>query len=258
MPRCFLLDWSSTRVGQVVHRLSESRMPWRHAASVACIGVAAIGLAGCIYRQSTVVQVPDFQPTGRISLNAAAPLNVKPAHQVSLTSSSTVAPLAANAQARPWRHIVLHHSGTPFGSVASIDRDHRERRDSAGRPWRGIGYHFVIGNGREMSDGEVQPTFRWTQQLAGAHAGKPEFNEAGIGICLIGNFDETAPTEQQMHSCRKLVSQLRAEFHLPADAIIRHSEVKATECPGRNFSIETIAAENQHAAALALSANYAP
>ena len=47
-----------------------------------------------------------------------------------------------------WQYLVIHHSGTAAGSVASIHADHRRRVDAAGNPWLGIGYHFVIGNGR--------------------------------------------------------------------------------------------------------------
>ena len=67
---------------------------------------------------------------------------------------------------------MLHHSATADGDVASIDAVHRLKRDLKGNPWLGIGYHFVVGNGHKMADGEVQPTFRWLQQLAGAHAGR--------------------------------------------------------------------------------------
>ena len=35
---------------------------------------------------------------------------------------------------------------------------------------KGLGYHFVIGNGRGISDGELYVGYRWLDQLAGAHA----------------------------------------------------------------------------------------
>ena len=57
-----------------------------------------------------------------------------------------------------------------------------------------------------MADGEIQPTFRWQQQLAGAHAGSRDYNEHGIGICLIGNFDEQAPTDRQLAAVGELDS----------------------------------------------------
>ena len=48
----------------------------------------------------------------------------------------------------------------------------------------GLAYHFVIGNGDGMPDGEIEPTFRWREQIQGAHAGAGEYNEQGIGIAL--------------------------------------------------------------------------
>ena len=80
------------------------------------------------------------------------------------------------------------------------------RKDAQGNPWLGIGYHFVIGNGRGMEDGQVEPTFRWKQQLAGAHAGQRRHNESGIGICLIGNFDEAPPTAKQLSALKELLA----------------------------------------------------
>lgn len=137
--------------------------------------------------------------------------------------------------ARPWKTLVLHHSATETGSVESIDVEHKQRRDGAGRPWRGIGYHFVVGNGRGMPDGEIRPTFRWQDQSAGAHAGDAAHNEHGIGICLIGNFEEAPPTDKQLASARRLIGYLKGEFAIPADRIHKHGDLKATACPGKHF-----------------------
>ncbi|HEV3136527.1 MAG TPA: peptidoglycan recognition family protein [Pirellulales bacterium] len=136
---------------------------------------------------------------------------------------------------RAWKSIVLHHSATEQGSVSSIDAAHRKQKDRRGHPWLGIGYHFVVGNGRPMADGEVQPTFRWLQQLSGAHAGSRDFNESGIGICLIGNFDERAPTAKQVASVRELLQILARRYAIPRERILRHLDVQATLCPGRLF-----------------------
>jgi len=64
--------------------------------------------------------------------------------------------------------------------------------DRSGKPWLGIATHFVVGNGQKWVDGEVQATFRWHKQLPGAHAAYRDHNDNGIGICLIGNFDQNA------------------------------------------------------------------
>ncbi len=136
---------------------------------------------------------------------------------------------------RDWRSIVVHHSATGGGSVASIDAAHRRKKDSGGKPWLGIGYHFVVGNGHSMADGEIQPTFRWQRQLAGAHAGKREQNEHGIGICLIGNFDMAPPTEKQLVSLAALLKTLSTRYAISPTQVLRHRDVSPTLCPGRLF-----------------------
>jgi len=141
--------------------------------------------------------------------------------------------------ARGWKFVVLHHTATESGSVSSIDRVHRQRIAN-GRHWLGIGYHFVIGNGQGMPDGQVESTFRWTRQIEGAHAGVADYNQYGIGIALIGNFETRPPTAAQLAAARQLVSALRTEYAISADRVIGHGDVKATACPGRFFSVSAI------------------
>ncbi len=143
-------------------------------------------------------------------------------------------------QPRDWRFLVLHHSATASGSVESIHETHSQRRDASGQRWRGIGYHFVIGNGSGMPDGDIEPTFRWREQMHGAHAGSDEYNSQGIGICLIGNFEHEAPTAAQMSSLRQLVTLLVEEYGIAPEAIIGHRDVKATACPGDLFPLEEL------------------
>lgn len=147
----------------------------------------------------------------------------------------------APASPRSWKFIVLHHSATESGTVESIDAEHRQRTDSAGIPWRGIGYHFVVGNGNGLGDGVVAPTFRWKDQSAGAHAGQADYNEHGIGICLIGNFEQARPSARQMEAVHRLVGYLKGEHAIPSDRVLKHGDLKATACPGRHFPAEAVA-----------------
>lgn len=140
----------------------------------------------------------------------------------------------------PWKFVVLHHSGTESGSVQTIHAEHIRRRDSAGNPWKGIGYHFVIGNGSGMRDGALEATFRWKQQLQGAHAGNALYNARGIGICLIGNFEKTPPTPSQLTALQNLLLQLCSRFHIHSDEIVGHSAVRRTACPGRLFPLQQL------------------
>jgi hypothetical protein len=139
----------------------------------------------------------------------------------------------ANAEQRPWKWIVIHHSATSTGSAAMFDREHREKG------WDELGYHFVIGNGTQTGDGQVEVGPRWPIQKHGAHAKTPDnrYNDYGIGICLVGNFDETHPTTAQLRSLAKLVAYLEQTYHIPPSCVIGHRDTKPTECPGRNLDI---------------------
>ncbi len=137
--------------------------------------------------------------------------------------------LEARLQRGKWRHIVIHHSASDAGNEAIFDKAHKERR------WRGVGYHFVIGNGHGSSDGLVEVTFRWEQQLSGAHAGVKEYNERGVGICLVGDFERKHPTAKQMEALVGLVNYLQDRCSIPTGNIMGHRHVKSTRCPGKNL-----------------------
>lgn len=138
-----------------------------------------------------------------------------------------------------WRYILIHHSASPSGNAASFDRMHRRKG------WDGLAYHFVINNGKGNPDGHLEVSSRWKGQKHGAHAGglprdaDPEkrngFNEFGIGICLVGNFEKRPPTRAQMRTLSSLVARLRAEHGIAADKVLGHRHVKSTACPGRHF-----------------------
>jgi len=132
---------------------------------------------------------------------------------------------------RRWKYIVIHHSAGDSGNEAIFDREHK------GRGWRGVGYDFVIDNGQGGPDGRVEVTFRWEQQLVGAHAGNDEYNKYGIGICLVGNFQKDRPTAKQMDALVGLINYLQERCGIPTQNIVGHCHVRigGTECPGRNF-----------------------
>ena len=135
---------------------------------------------------------------------------------------------------RDWRHIVVHHSASVVGSASIFDKAHKERG------WDGLGYHFVIGNGSASGDGEVEVGYRWKRQQAGAHAGNAEYNQAGIGICLVGDFEHGGrPSARQMASLRALVRFLQVKTGVPTSEVVGHGNVpgKSTECPGKNLDL---------------------
>lgn len=145
-----------------------------------------------------------------------------------------------------WGFLVIHHTATPYGSMQDIDRWHRNNG------WDSCGYHFVIGNGTRTPEGFVEPTSRWKNQEVGAHTRlNPKlarksgvqptyYNEHGIGIVLVGNFDETRPSAAQMAAAAELVKFLMKLCRIPEERVIRHGDVDATDCPGVQFSMEDL------------------
>ena len=138
------------------------------------------------------------------------------------------------AAERNWSVIIIHHSATETGNMALFDREHKDRG------WDGVGYDFVIGNGSDSGDGQVEVTYRWRDQLTGAHCKTPNnwTNENGIGICLVGNFDDKRPTKRQMDTLVKLTDFLQKRYSIPQSRIYGHGSTPGaivTDCPGRLF-----------------------
>ena len=135
---------------------------------------------------------------------------------------------------RAWRYIVIHHSATNGGNAAEFGQMHRDRG------WDEMGYHFVITNGDGGSNGQVQVGSRWWKQKWGAHTGGTpdnEYNEYGIGICIVGNFMNHNPTPEQLKSTRELVAYLMETYKIPMRNLISHKDAPNTntECCGRVF-----------------------
>lgn len=139
------------------------------------------------------------------------------------------APLASGR----WKLIVIHHAAVDEGTVKSLDRYHREQRHME----NGLAYHFLIGNGNGMRDGEIAVGNRWKKQLDGGHLHSEAQNKVALGICLIGDFNKHPPTEKQMRSLEDLVRALMQRCKLGADAVKTHQQINVvhTQCPGSKF-----------------------
>ena len=94
-----------------------------------------------------------------------------------------------------------------------------------------------------MAGGRIEPTFRWIEQLHGAHAGSRPHNDSGIGICLVGNFENEPPTPLQMAAVKRMVRDLSHRYGIGAENVLRHGDVKATDCPGQQFPFDEVVDE---------------
>jgi hypothetical protein len=206
-------------------------------------------LAGCQPNTGPEVNIPAPNLNGPVVVAppapAPAPVVASPAPAPAVKPKLAFEPQwVPTAAVRPWKWIVVHHSDTVAGGAARFDREHRESNG-----WDELGYHFVIGNGTDTADGLIEVGSRWPKQKWGAHAKTPDnaFNDFGIGICLVGNFEVQKPTAKQLQSLAKLVAYLEATYHIPSDHVIGHGMVHgiahggtATLCPGKNLNVATV------------------
>ena len=137
-------------------------------------------------------------------------------------------------RANNWKGIVVHHSAIKNGNAVIYDKNHRRKGMQ-----NGLAYHFVIGNGIDSGDGEIETGRRWTHQLQGGHVKNHKINLTAIGICLIGNFQETRPSTLQIKAFTQLMDWLRSEVVPKAKQFAGHRELRGeqTVCPGKNFPL---------------------
>ncbi len=186
-------------------------------------------LSGCVSNEEPAPRIV-YNPNSELKL--VQPTVVKPKPTLRNIPRDWVPPSRLE---KKWEAIIVHHSATSNGNVAIFDKKHREENH-----WEGVAYNFVIGNGTDSGDGQVEVTFRWRGQLTGAHCKTPNNwgNEKAIGICLVGNFDNTSPTVRQMQSLVKLVRFLQNRYKIPKRFVYGHGGTpgaRVTDCPGRRF-----------------------
>lgn len=213
-----------------------------HAWAVAGVLLAVIGCKSHSKQSTAVVDQlpkPSFQGPALASASkvSAQPKAAPAPYRGPVASKGTARDWAPSVKARQWRYIVMHHSATPAGGAARFDKMHK------GKGWDELGYHFVIGNGTDTGDGHIEVGPRWLKQKHGAHAKTPnnEYNERGIGICLVGNFDVDRPTPAQTQAANRLVAHLIKTYGISGSNIVGHGDTgRATDCPGRYMNVGAI------------------
>lgn len=121
------------------------------------------------------------------------------------------------------RRIIFHHADFDFESfpkpnlddpqsvikctyriVNEIDSWHMERWST------GLGYHYLIGNGNGIPDGNV--AIGRPLQYRGAHVSG--HNHDSVGIMLVGNLVKHQPTKAQIDACIQIANLLCKQFDL--------------------------------------------
>jgi hypothetical protein len=131
------------------------------------------------------------------------------------------------AQEGHWKFIYVHESNTPAGSAGQLAHD-----------------HFLIGNGAGFADGQIQIGQRWNNQTAAvAPAGVQSIDPDCISICVVGNFDATAPTTAQVRRLSQLIATLQGQLGIGADKVYLPDDAsgaRAAAGVGKNFPVATV------------------
>ncbi len=222
-------------------KVGQGGRPWTGGA-VAVVLVSA--LAGCTQQRRGIVEPLPEPVFGARPVEAPTPRPIAPeplpSRRVVPRPGRVAEWMPPGGLSRRWECIVIHHSATATGCASQFDAAHKKRG------WDGLGYHFVIGNGTDTPNGRVEVGERWRQQKHGAHCKTADnfYNDHGIGICLVGDFEKSVPSRAQMDSLVRLVSFLTAECDIPSDRVYSHGGVTGkTACPGRRFSLGTLKAQ---------------
>ena len=157
-----------------------------------------------------------------------------------------------------WSHVIVHHSftgDTTLPDAVAIKRFHTSYREGGNiiseaeyyekqeegvpglvRPWRDIGYHWLIEN---LSDGNPWLIQGRSMMMHGAHCTQQGMNRRGIGVCLVGNFDLAPPPEAMFEKSADTVAWLCRMYRIPVDNVHGHREFATYKsCPGTKFDLD--------------------
>lgn len=130
--------------------------------------------------------------------------------------------------------IILHHAGgsdanplldTSNQTFLDIDKYHQYRWNGETKSSLGFycGYHYVIDRFGTLTQAR-------NDLEGGAHT--IGMNYSSIGICLIGNFDLTYPTPEQIKALGSILARLQARYLVPSSRIVPHRQFASKTCFG--------------------------
>jgi len=158
---------------------------------------------------------------------APAPLNPDAVRSLLATDSfDKVFQTPTAIESGRWRYIYVHHSRQFDGSAATLSQQTGD-----------MGDHFLIGNGQGCGDGEIQVGYRWDQQKPAEPVGAKLSSDC-ISICLVGDFDQTAPTSAQMRQLGQLVRSLQRELGIGSKQVVAVDRPSSPAGIGRHFPVE--------------------
>lgn len=124
-------------------------------------------------------------------------------------------------------HLTVHHSASFAGDVAGAAkrvRGYQSFHQSKGFP--DIAYHYIIDRGGNIFEG---------RDVGVAGSTFTAYDPAGHFLALLdGNYEEQAPTSQQLDALAALLAWGSQHFRVSTATIGMHKDYASTACPGKN------------------------
>lgn len=131
--------------------------------------------------------------------------------------------------------LILHCSATADGASYSWDAIREYHIYTRG--WSDIGYHYgleqyghqlIIMRGRKP----------WVQ---GAHCKAAGRNLDSLGVCVVGEYDEVAPSLAVYTATVRLLAGLCWAFHIQPGDVHGHREFESAKtCPGLKWDLDEV------------------
>lgn len=134
-------------------------------------------------------------------------------------------------------YIIIHHSLTKDSGTVSWSSIRNHHVKNLG--YRDIGYHFGIEQVTNPFDGSLSTETLMGRLPTSMGAHCVPRNRDSIGICLIGNFDETIPDPVVWDKALALCNWLQSQYSILVRNVLGHREAQiARTCPGKFFDLD--------------------
>lgn len=132
--------------------------------------------------------------------------------------------------AKIFTRLTVHHAGNGVNTHARLEEvvldlngileSHLQNN------YGDIGYHFIVDYAGRIWEGR-------SLAYEGAHVSG--MNEQNLGVMLLGNFDEQAPSPAQVSALFAVVSTLQDKYAISYDSIYGHCDLGQSACPGKHL-----------------------
>jgi hypothetical protein len=119
-----------------------------------------------------------------------------------------------------WVAIEIYYSGTKANHVEGPALQEQPPNPED------INCHFYLCNGRGGTDGQIQSTRKWQQQMSvqstsplSAQDERTDRNDRTIYICIVGSGEDRHPTDNQLKRLQTLVENLCRRFNIAPEHI---------------------------------------